>query len=192
VVGIYGQSNTAVRSWIFFTLQNVMAKKIASAIEAIVTPAELEKIAKKPIDNLLAYDYYLQALDPFFSRTNERLNKAILLFKKVVEEDPDFALAYANIAIAYYLLEMFQVEKQHTEMINSYTDKALLYDSKSAESLIAKAFYYIQTKEYQLALPHLQKALEYNPNSSLATQMPANFYFRFVSDSEKYLEYALK
>ncbi len=46
--------------------------------------------------------------------------------------------------------------------------------------MVAKAFYYIQTKEYQLALPHLEKALEYNPNSSLAVQMLADYYFRLI------------
>ncbi len=175
-----------------FALQNEVAKKIAAAIEAIVTPAELEQIEKKPTENLLAYDYYLQALDPFLSRTDEGLKQAIRLFEKAIEQDPEFALAYANIAISYYLLEMSQIEKQFTEKINSYSDKALLYDSKSARSLIAKAFYYLQTEEYQLALPHLEKALEYNPNSSLAVQMLADFYFRLIPNSKKYLEYALK
>ena len=42
---------------------------------------------------------------------------------------------------------MFQEDKQYTEKINSYVDKVLLYDSKSSESLIARAFYNIQTKE---------------------------------------------
>lgn len=175
-----------------FALQNDVAKKIADAIEAVVTPAELEQIEKKPTENLLAYDYYLQALDPYYSRTNEGLEKAISLFEKAIAQDPEFALAYANIAISYYLLEMFQIEKQYTEKINSYADKALLYDSKSAESLVAKAFYYIQTKEYKLALPHLDKALEYNPNSSLAVQMLAEFYSHMLPNTNKYLEYALK
>eukprot|EP01093_Parvamoeba_rugata_P001620 TRINITY_DN11_c0_g1_i3.p1 TRINITY_DN11_c0_g1~~TRINITY_DN11_c0_g1_i3.p1 ORF type:complete len:463 (+),score=60.42 TRINITY_DN11_c0_g1_i3:6788-8176(+) len=175
-----------------FALQNDVAKKIADAIAAVVTPAELEQIEKKPTDNLLAYDYYLQALDPYYSRTNEGLEKAISLFEKAIEQDPEFALAYANIAISYYLLEMSQLEKQYTEKINSFADKALLYDSKSAESLVAKAFYYIQTKEYKLALPHLNKALEYNPNSSLTVQMLAEFYSHMVPNTNKYLEYALK
>ncbi|MGC1203951.1 MAG: AraC family transcriptional regulator, partial [Flavobacteriaceae bacterium] len=175
-----------------FELQNDVAKKIADAIAAVVTPAELEQIEKKPTDNLLAYDYYLQALDPYYSRTNEGLEKAISLFEKAIEHDPEFALAYANIAISYYLLEMSQLEKQYTEEINSFADKALLYDSKSAESLTAKAFYYIQTKEYQLALPYLEKAMEYNPNSSLAVQMLADFHFRLIPNTDKYLKYALK
>ncbi|SEC69764.1 TolB amino-terminal domain-containing protein [Maribacter dokdonensis] len=175
-----------------FELQNDVAKKIADAIAAVVTPTELEQIEKKPTENLLAYDYYLQALDPYYSRSEEGLEKAISLFEKAIEQDPEFALAYANIAISYYLLEMSQIEKQYTEKINSFADKALLYDSKSAESLVAKAFYYIQTKEYQLALPHLNKALEYNPNSSLAVQMLAEFYSHMLPNTDKYLEYALK
>ncbi len=175
-----------------FALQNEVAKKIATAIEAIVTPAELKQIEKLPTENLLAYDYYLQALDPFYTRTEEGLEQAIGLFEQAVEQDPEFTLAYANIAISYYLLEMSQIEKQYTEKINSYADKALLIDSKSAESLTAKAFYYIQTKEYQLALPYLEKALEYNPNSSLVVQMLADFYFRLIPNTDKYVEYALK
>ncbi|UZD23284.1 helix-turn-helix domain-containing protein [Algoriphagus halophytocola] len=175
-----------------FSIQNEVAMQIATSIEALVTPTELQQIEKKPTEDLLAYDYYLQGLDPFLSRTTEGLNQAIGLFEKAIAQDPEFALAYADIAISYYLLEMFQAEKQYTEQINSYADKALLYDSKSAESLCAKAFYYIQTKEYTLAQPYLKKALEYNPNSALAIQMLADFYFRLAPDTEKYLEYALK
>ncbi|MDF1697408.1 MAG: helix-turn-helix domain-containing protein [Saprospiraceae bacterium] len=175
-----------------FALQNDVAKEIVRAIKVIVTPSELEQIEKRPTENLLAYEYYLQALDLFYSRPKAGWEKAIPLFEQAIEEDPEFALAYANIAISYYLLEMSQIEKQYTEKINIYADKALLYDSKSAESLIAKAFYYVQTNEYQLALPHYRKALEYNPNSNLAVQMLADFYFRLKPDTDKYLEYALK
>ncbi len=108
-----------------FALQNDVAKKIADAIAAVVTPAELEQIEKKPTGNLLAYDYYLQALDPYYSQTKEGLEKAISLFEKAIEQDPEFALAYANIAISYYLLEISQIEKQYTEKINSLCGQGL-------------------------------------------------------------------
>lgn len=175
-----------------FALQNEVAKKIATAIKAIITPAELKQIEKLPTENLLAYDYYLQAIDLFHTRPKVGWEKAIPLFEQAIEQDPEFSLAYAYIAMSYYLFERSQTEKQYTEKINIYADKALLYDSKSAESLIAKGFYYIQTKEYQLALPHFDKALEYNPNSFLAVQMLADFYFRLLPNTDKYLEYALK
>ncbi|SDE99191.1 TolB amino-terminal domain-containing protein [Pricia antarctica] len=175
-----------------FALQNEVAKKIADAVKAKMTPAELAQIEKKPTVNLVAYDFYLKALSPFHMRTKEGLEKAIALFEKAIEQDSQFAIAYANIAISYYFLDVDQKQKQYTEQINNFADKALLYDTKSAESLIAKALYYMQNNEYQLALPHLEKALEYNPNSSDVIQMLAVLYADAVPNTGKYLEYALK
>lgn len=175
-----------------FDLQNEIAKKIAVAIQAVVTPAELEQIEKIPTKNLQAYDLYLQALPHFHARTKEGLDRAIPLFKQAIEQDPQFALAYGNLAIAYYFLDIFQVDKQFTDTINNYADKALLYDPKSPVSLLAKAFYYMHTKDYPLALPHLEKALEYNPNSSAVVQMLTDYYARYVPNTAKHLEYALR
>jgi len=175
-----------------FILQNEVATKIADAIEVIVTPEEIELIAKKPTENLAAYDYYLKSRDPIYSGTKEGLREAIALLKKAIEEDPVFAMAYADIAISYYFMDLYQTEKRYTDEINSYADKALLYDSKSDVSLLAKAFYYMHTEEYRLALPHLEKALEYNPNSSAVIQTLSDFYARIIPNTSKYLEYALK
>jgi len=174
-----------------FALQNDVAKKISDAIEAVVTPAELEQIEKRPTENLLAYDYYLQALEPYYSETTEGLEKAIPLFEKAVEQDPQFALAYANLAISYYYLDIHRKQKQYTDLINNYSDKALLYDSKNDVSLISKALYYMHTEEYRLALPHLEKALEYNHNSSDVVQVLSILYNSYIPDTGKYLKYAL-
>lgn len=175
-----------------FALQNEIAKKIANAIEAYVTPGELEQIEKKPTDDLVAYDYFLQALDPYYSRSKEGLEKAIPLFEKAIEQDNSFALAYAYIAFSYYFLDLNQADKKYTEDLNNYSDKALLYDSKSAESLMSKALYYMTIEEFRLALPYLDKALEYNPNSSAVVQMLSDLYARAIPNTGKYLENALK
>lgn len=174
-----------------FALQNDVAKKIANAIQALVTPSELEQIEKKPTENLLAYDYYLKALDPYYRNTKEGLEEAIPLFEKAVEYDPQFALAYANLAISYYHLDIHQRQKQYTNLINNYSDKALLYDSKNDVSLISRALYYMHTEEYRLALPHLEKALEYNPNSADVVQVLSLLYNSYIPDTAKYLKYAL-
>lgn len=175
-----------------FSVQNEVAKKITEAIKATVTPAELKQIDKKPTENVLAYDYYLKGHERLQEETKEGLEAAIALFEKAIEQDPQFALAYSQIAISYYYLDLNQAEKRYTDIINNNADKALLYDSKSAESLIAKALYYINTNEFRLAVPHLEKALEYNPNSSAVVQMLADLYSRAIPNTGKYLEYALK
>ena len=175
-----------------FDLQKEVAKNIATKIEAIITPEEAARINKKPTDNLEAYDYFLKARDFFLLGNIEGLEAAIPLFKRAIEYDNEFSLAYADIAISYYYLEAFQAEKQYTALINNYADKALLYDSKSAQSLIAKALYHYNSAEYAQALPYFEKALEYNPNSSFVIQLLSHFYSSYLPDTEKYLEYALK
>jgi TolB-like protein/AraC-like DNA-binding protein len=175
-----------------FVLQNSIAKKIVEAIQATVTPAELEQIDKKPTESLVAYDYYLQAMQAFQLKTKEGLEKAIPLFKKAIHKDSEFALAYSKTAIAYFYLDLYQTQKKYTDTINNYADKALLYDAKSAESLIAKALFYLNTQQYQFAIPHLEKALEYNPNSSSVVQMLSDMYARVTPNTGKYLKYALK
>ncbi|WP_417875387.1 helix-turn-helix domain-containing protein [Winogradskyella sediminis] len=175
-----------------FSVQNGVAKKITESIKATVTPAEIQQIDKKPTENLLAYDYYLKGLESLQEETKESLESAIALFEKAIEQDTEFALAYSQIAITYYYLDLNQAEKRYTDIINNNADKALLYDSKSAKSLIAKALYYINVNEYRLAIPHLEKALEYNPNSSSVVQILADLYSRATPDTGKYLQYALK
>ena len=174
-----------------FELQLEVARSIADAIEAIITPEEAAQIEKVPTDNLEAYDYFLKGMDPFQWETREGLEKAIPLFKKAIELDPEFALAHANIAIAYAILDIYQVEKKYADQIAYYADRALLLDPKLSQSLIAKATSYNIRGEYELALPYLEKALEYHPNSSRVITILSDYYTRFVPDTEKYLEYAL-
>jgi len=175
-----------------FDLQQEVAKNIAGKIEVIITPEEAERINKKPTDNLEAYDYFLKAQDLFFLGNREGLEAAIPLFKRAIEYDSEFSQAYADIAISYYYLDIYQVEKQNATLINDYADKALLYDSKSPQSLLAKALFYMNIGEYEMALPYLETALNYNPNSAFIINFLSDFYTSYMPDTEKYLEYALK
>jgi hypothetical protein len=128
-----------IKWWISLHYRMLLPKKIASAIKAKVTPSEILQINKKPTENLEAYDLYLKGVSAFSDRDQRRVEmKAIPLFENAITLDSKFALAYAKLAISYYYLDLYQTEKQYTEIINNYADKALLYDSKSAESLIAK------------------------------------------------------
>jgi len=175
-----------------FSLQNMVAKKIAEAIKAKVTPAELQQINKKPTENILAYDYYLKGLENQNEQSEAGLNKAILNFEKAIEEDSKYAEAYAQIAICYYYLDVNKIEKKYLDKLNEYADNSLLYDSTSELSLIAKALYYINANEFRLAIPYLEKALDYNPNASSVVLILSDIYARVVPDTNKYLMYALK
>ncbi len=175
-----------------FKLQAEVAKNIADKIQVIVTPAEAERINRPPTENAMAYDFFLKGQDMLHREKRETLPEAIFYYTRALEHDDRFALAYANIAIAYYYLDIFQSEKKYTDSIEKYAEAAVLNDPQLANSLIAKALACINKKAYPEAVPYLEKALEYNPNSTFVINMLSDFYTTFMPDTEKYLRYALQ
>jgi len=175
-----------------FQLQNEVAKNIARQVEAVITPDEEERIDKMETDNLLAYNLFLKGLDILYTGEYEKFDEAIRYFHQATEEDDQYARAYAALAITYYYLDSPKTEKAFSDSINLYADKALLLDPQLAQSLLAKAMFYINSNAYDLAVPYLEKALEYNPNSTLVIGFLSDFYATRMPDTEKYLEYALK
>jgi len=175
-----------------FQLQQEIAKDIASEVRAIVTAEEQKRIERIPTTDLIAYDLFLKATELMRQGGRGNLQEAVSLLDKAIERDHEFALAYAVTAIAYYYLDAFQVERRHGDAIGTYADKALLYDPSSAECLFAKGLYYVNEKAYESAIPYLEKALEYNPNSALVINFLSDFYNSYVPNTAKYLEYALQ
>ena len=174
-----------------FTLQMELARNITGEIKVFITPEEEQRIAKPPTDNLAAYDLFLQGMEYFNRGTTEGLEESIPLFNHAVELDGEFARAYAYASIAYSLLDWSQAEKRYLKEAEVNADKALLYDSRLAPSLVAKAVFHINNREYIEAVPFLEKALEYNPNSANVINLLSDFYANYVPDVDKYLEYAL-
>lgn len=175
-----------------FALQQEIASDIAREIEVIVTPEEMSHIEKRPTDDVEAYNYYLEGRESFYRSGPQDLEKAVVLFKKAIERDPKFALAYAHLVMVCYYLDLFMVEKKYTADIDDYSDKAILYDPKSSESLLAKALSFAQRHRYDLATPYLERALEYSPRSGLVLHFLTDFYSLHVPDPVKYLEYAIR
>lgn len=174
-----------------FALQQEISKNIAEEIQAIITPEEAKRIEKKPTDDLVAYDFFLKGTERLYFGSDD-LEGAISFFKKAIDKDNKFALAYAEAAIAYFYLDAFKADKKYAKELASYADKALLYDPKHAECLLAKAMVYMHRKEHEQAVPYLEKALEYNPNSSLVISFLSDFYANYIPNTAKYLEYALQ
>ncbi len=174
-----------------FQLQQDVAKSITAEISAIITPEEQQQIGKIPTRNLEAYDIFLKAIDYMNRRGDPNLDSAIVLFGKATEKDPEFALAYAYAVIAYYYRDIMLTDKRHSAEIAMLADKAVLYDPKSAECLVSKALYFVQHREFDQALPYLEKALEYNPNSMMVIGFLSDFYTNYSPNTSKYLEYCL-
>lgn len=84
-----------------FAIQTDVALQIAGALEAELSPEERGRLRKKPTGDLHAYQLYLQGRHCLIRYTEEGIRKAIEYFEQAIAKDPDYALAYADLAQAY-------------------------------------------------------------------------------------------
>ncbi|WP_420385888.1 helix-turn-helix domain-containing protein [Roseivirga sp.] len=174
-----------------FKMQQEIASSIASRIKVLITPDEREQIGKVPTQNLIAYDNFLKGIDLVIVGDKQKNMAAIPYFKKAIELDKTFAYAYASLAFAYYNLDLFMADRQYIDEIDYNAEQAMKYDPELAESHIAMAFTHMQRMDYAGALPYLEQALEYKPNSASVINLLSDFYANYLPNTEKYLEYAL-
>ncbi len=86
-----------------FDVQSDIAQRIAEELKSVLTPEEKVQIEKSQTNNPEAYNLYLQGRFFWFKRTEEGLKKSIEYFEKSAAIDPDYALAYAGLANAYFI-----------------------------------------------------------------------------------------
>jgi len=175
-----------------FKLQKEVAINIVDKIQVIITPEEKERLNKQSTENLLAYDFFLKGLDLMQKGNKESFEEAISYFNRAIDEDPNYARAYASISMCYYFLDLFQTDKKHLSQISHNADKAFLLDAKLPQALVAKALSYNIRGEKEIAITYLEKALEYKPNSVLVINFLSDYYANQKPNTEKYLQYALK
>ena len=84
-----------------FAVQEEIAKEISEKLRLKLTSTEQKQLAKRPTENLKAFQYYMQGRQYAPRRTREDLQTAIQYYEKALLEDPSYALAYAGLADAY-------------------------------------------------------------------------------------------
>src|SRR5690348_16968752 len=83
-----------------FALQSGIATWVATALKANVFGAAVEATDKPPSGNLAAYDAMLQGRWYAERRNRADYFKAVDYYQQAIKLDPDYALAYARLAIA--------------------------------------------------------------------------------------------
>ena len=84
-----------------FAIQTDVALQIAAALKAELSMDEQARIRKDPTNDLEAYQLYLQGRQWLVRYTPEGMQRAIEYFRQATARDPQYALAYASMAMTY-------------------------------------------------------------------------------------------
>ncbi len=97
-----GASSTIASSPMCSAIQGEIAQEISEKLRAKLSGAERQQLAKRPTENLKAFQYYMQGRTSFQRRTREDHLAAIRYFERAIEEDHNYALAYAGFSCRQY------------------------------------------------------------------------------------------
>jgi TolB-like protein/Flp pilus assembly protein TadD len=155
-----------------FAIQTDLAQKIASALQAKLSPTEKERLDRQPTQNPDAYLLFIQAHDhanrPDHFR-NELL-KAEDLFEQAIKLDPKFAAAFAELSmVESSMYHSFEPTPARREKARLNANEALRLQPNLPEGHLALGFsYYYGDRDYERALAEFEIAKRDLPNDAQA------------------------
>lgn len=144
-----------------FELQDMVTNEIATVLE---DRFDLDRHQRgdtsRPTPDVLAYELYLQArgiLRNYEDPAN--LDAAIGLFENALDRDPDFSLAYAGLADAYWERWKETTDPKWTELAEEASYTALEKGPDYAESHVTLGNIYRETGKYGQAESEFRRAI---------------------------------
>jgi serine/threonine-protein kinase len=150
-----------------FAIQTDVARRIAEALRATLSPEEDEQIAARPTDNLQAYDYYLRGREQRPTGPADRYIR-IAMYEKAVELDPGFAQAYAALANSHISMYWWYLDRTGERLASAKAavDRALQLEPDLPGGHNALGAYYSAIKDFERARHHTLIALAGEPNNA--------------------------
>jgi serine/threonine protein kinase len=152
-----------------FDIQEKVSRSIVGALEVKLSPNENDKLAKRPIDNVQAYEYYLKASEDITKFSEDSIHRALRYLENAVDITGDNALLYSGLAFAYWNLVNIGVEhEEYLDRAEEFTKKALEVNPESSLAYVILGyvdFFHERTLE---SLPRFKKALGINRDEIFA------------------------
>jgi serine/threonine protein kinase/Tfp pilus assembly protein PilF len=155
------------------TLQDEVAKSIASEVMGKLTPEEENRFRGRRRVNPGAYDATVRGRYFWNKRDEESLSKALQLFRQAIEIDPTYADAYAGLADCYNALgySNYLSPADSFPRAKAAASKAIELDPSLADAYASLGYATMYFDwDFQRSEQEFQRAIELNPNVPSAHQ----------------------
>ncbi len=152
-----------------FDLQDRIAYAIVNELYGVFDLTGSERSQKAFTKNASAYEFFLRGRQ-LVHRLNGQttIPTGIKFLTKATEHDPDYALAWAWLGLAHFVLPEFSRTRawaEHIQLSRQAIDKALTIDPKSSIALLVQAMLFAYDGKFDQALRMHKRALERDPNN---------------------------
>jgi TolB-like protein/Flp pilus assembly protein TadD len=153
-----------------FAIQTDLAQKIATALQAKLSPNEKARISQTRTNDSEAYLLFIQGQDLAKQpdQTRESYAKAAHFFEEAIKRDPTFAAAFAGLSLVessvYHSLDPTPA---YRDKARAAADEALRLQPDLPEGHLALGFsYYYGERDYNRALAEFEVAKSGLPNEA--------------------------
>jgi TolB-like protein/Tfp pilus assembly protein PilF len=159
------------------TLQFEVAEAVSKEIQIKLAPQEQERLASAGTVNPQAYEAYLKGRYLLNRRTLEALQKSLRYFKKSIEHDPRYAVAFAGLADSYLTHHDLGhlSPREATTKAKAAARKALTMDETLAEAHTSLGHAHFHEFNWLAADRDFKQAIMLNPNYANAHFYYANY-----------------
>src|SRR6266576_1484909 len=177
-----------------FALQDEISRAIVDALKVKLLPEEKKAIERRGTENVDAYNLYLMARESYATgfEGDGRRNEAIIrLCRRAVEIDPNYAEAWALIAMAEMLLRSTSGRGGDGGL--AAAERALELNADLAEAHAVKARILSEEKRHDEASREIEAALRLDPESQQVNKCAGVLRFRQqrLKESIRYFEKAV-
>jgi len=182
-----------VRTDELFSLENVIAERVASALQLRLAAAEQDRLRRRYTSNAAAYGHYLRGRAALVKYTQPGTLAAIHAFEAALDSDPNYALARAGLAMACADMYLRFAGPADVEAwgkrAESEARTALELDVDLAEAHLARAAVARKREfDWNATLVEGRRALTLNPNLDQARFFAAAAYYHHGYMEEALIE----
>jgi serine/threonine-protein kinase len=173
-----------------FRVQSDIAERVATQLNIALLEPERRAIEKKPTKNLIAYENYLRGMDYIYSPDISDVEMAVSLFEKAVTLDPQFAEAWAGLAMVHHnLYWAFDRPGEFTLEIQA-AEQAQQLGPDLPETYLALGDVAYAQRKFDEALVNFKKAENLRPSGEAAQEI--GFTLRRLGRWQEALNYGEK